>query len=92
MATTNCALTTTCHPVCRVPPNSDQTAAARVVEHMIGGRDDDSTFREAQRARRDMDDALTLLRALVQIGPNVQALTGLAQDDAAFVARVEARQ
>jgi hypothetical protein len=37
-----------------------------------------------------MEDALSLVRGLIAIGPNPQALTLLAQDAAEFVARVEA--
>ncbi len=91
MATTNCALTrppapATCATFCTSLDTT--TAAARVVALMVD-MEDDKAFREAQRARREMDDALRLLRGFVQIGPNVQALTALAQDAAAFVARVE---
>jgi hypothetical protein len=66
------------------------TAAARVVELLIQ-QDADRAFREAQRARNDMEDALALVRGFLAIGPNPQALTLLARDAAEFVSRVEAR-
>ncbi len=67
------------------------TAAARVVELLIE-HDADRAFREAQRARSEMEDALSLVRGLLAIGPNPQALTLLARDAADFMARVEARR
>ena len=66
------------------------TAAARVVELLIE-QDTARAFREAQRARNDMEDALSLIRGLLSTGPNPQALTLLARDAAEFVARAEAR-
>ncbi len=91
MATTNCALTT---PAPRIlttlaAPYDTTTAAARVVEHLIA-LETEPAFREAQRARREMEDALALVRGLLAIGPDPQALTLLARDAADFIARVEA--
>ena len=67
------------------------TAASRVVEHLIH-LEQEQAFKEAQRARREMEDALSLVRGFLAIGPNPQALTHLARDAAEFVARVEARR
>ena len=93
MATTHCALRT---PAPRILTTlaahfDTTTAAARVVEHLIA-LDTEPAFREAQRARREMEDALALVRGFLAIGPNPQALTLLARDAAEFMARIEARQ
>ena len=93
MATTLHALTTSTAAIramLAVPPEPD-TAAARVVEHLIQ-QDTAAAFPEAQRARREAEDALALLRGFLEAGPDLSALTSLARDAAAFVARVEARQ
>jgi 3-hydroxy-3-methylglutaryl CoA synthase len=66
------------------------TAAARVVEHLIQ-QDPDAAFPEAQRARREAEDALALIRGFLEAGPDLRALTLVARDAAAFVAQVEAR-
>lgn len=66
------------------------TAAARVVEHLIR-LDADAAFPEAQRARREAEDALALIRGFLEAGPDLSALTGLARDAADFVARMERR-
>jgi hypothetical protein len=92
MATTLHALTTSTaviRALLAAAPEPD-TAAARVVEHLIH-QDAAAAFPEAQRARREAEDALALLRGFLEAGPNLRALTGLARDAAAFVARVEAR-
>jgi hypothetical protein len=52
----------------------------------------DRAFREAQRARNELEDALAIVRGILTIGPNPQALTLLARDAADFMARVEARR
>ena len=93
MATTHCALTTPapCILTTLAAHYDTTTAAARVVEHLIE-QDTDRAFREAQRARAEMEDALSIIRGLVAIGPNPQALALLARDAAELVARVEARQ
>ncbi len=64
------------------------TAAARVVEHLIQ-HDADQVFPEAQRARRDMEDAPSLIRGFLTIGPDPRALTLLARDAAEFMARLK---
>ena len=91
MATTSHALTT---PAPRILTTlaahfDTTTAAARVVEHLIA-LETEPAFREAQRARREMEDALALVRGLLAIGPDPQALTLFARDAAEFMARVEA--
>ena len=92
MATTTCALTT---PAPRILTAlaahfDTTTAASRVVEHLIH-LEQNKAFREAQRARVEMEDALSIIRGLLAIGPNPQALTLLVRDAAEFVTRVEAR-
>ena len=93
MATTSHTLTTAApHILTTLAAHFDTTtAAARVVEHLIH-LEQDKAFREAQRARREMEDALALVRSFLDIGPNSQALTLLARDAAEFVAQIEERQ
>ncbi len=92
MATTSHTLTNpnaTLYAALRAQPDTI-TAAARVVEHLIQ-HDTDTAFPLAQRARAEMEDALSFIQGFLNIGPDPRALTLLARDAAEFMARFEAQ-